>query len=152
MVVCVCLPSFQLLFPFYTSMEEYQFRKNNITGNSIYLEKRNFSFLGLHLCHMEGSQARGPIRAATGSPCHSHTRSDPSCVCDLHHRSWQHRILNPLSGVRDRTSILMDASWVCYHWTMKETPGNKLSTFTENQIKYETCLPRGRTQWVENSP
>ena len=26
---------------------------------------------------------------------------DPSHVCDPHHRSWQHWILNPLSGTRD---------------------------------------------------
>ena len=40
---------------------------------------------------------------------------DPSHICDLHHGSWQRRILNPLSEVRDRSFILMDASWVRYH-------------------------------------
>ena len=35
-------------------------------------------------------------------------------VCDLHHSSQQHQILNPLSGARDRTRILMDTSWVFY--------------------------------------
>ena len=38
---------------------------------------------------------------------------DQSCVCDLHHSSWQHRILNPLSEARDGTRILMDPSRVC---------------------------------------
>ena len=28
---------------------------------------------------------------------------DLRCACDLHHSSWQYRILNPLSNVRDRT-------------------------------------------------
>ena len=28
-----------------------------------------------------------------------------SCICDLHHSSWQHQILNPLSEARDRTGI-----------------------------------------------
>ena len=37
---------------------------------------------------------------------------DPSRICDLHHSSQQHRILNPLSEARDRTHVLMDASWV----------------------------------------
>ena len=46
-----------------------------------------------------GSQARGQIRAAavttiTGTP-------DPSCIFELHHSSWQHWILNPLSEARD---------------------------------------------------
>ena len=28
---------------------------------------------------------------------------DPSCICDLHHSSGQHQILNPLSEARDQT-------------------------------------------------
>ena len=37
---------------------------------------------------------------------------DPSHVSDLHHSSWQHQILNPLSEARDRTLILMGASQI----------------------------------------
>ena len=37
---------------------------------------------------------------------------DLSCVCDLHHRSWQCWIVNPLSEARDQTRILMDTSQV----------------------------------------
>ena len=37
---------------------------------------------------------------------------DPSHVWDLHHSSWQRRILNPLSEAGDQTSVLMDASQV----------------------------------------
>ena len=33
---------------------------------------------------------------------------DLSQVCDLHHSSWQLQILNPLSGARDGTRILID--------------------------------------------
>ena len=32
---------------------------------------------------------------------------DPSRVCDLHHSSWQHLILNPLIQARDGTHKLM---------------------------------------------
>ena len=39
---------------------------------------------------------------------------DPSHICALHHSSQQHQILNPLSGARDQTSILMDTSQVPY--------------------------------------
>ena len=37
---------------------------------------------------------------------------DPSRVCDLHHSSWQHQILNPLSEARDRTRHPMVPSWI----------------------------------------
>ena len=49
---------------------------------------------------------------------------DPSLICDLHHSSRQHRILNPLSKARDETCILWDASWVCYCCTTTGTPSN----------------------------
>ena len=37
---------------------------------------------------------------------------DLSCVCGLHYSSQQHRILNPLSKVRDQTHILRDISQI----------------------------------------
>ena len=37
---------------------------------------------------------------------------DPSRVCDLCHSSWQRRIINPLSELRDGTHVLMDTSGV----------------------------------------
>ena len=37
---------------------------------------------------------------------------DPSHICDLHHSSQQHWILNPLSKARDQTCILMDTSQI----------------------------------------
>ena len=40
---------------------------------------------------------------------------DPSCIFDLHGRSQQRQILNPLGEARDRTHILMDTNQVCYH-------------------------------------
>ena len=39
---------------------------------------------------------------------------DASCICELHHSSQQHWILNPLSEAKDRTHILMDTSRVCF--------------------------------------
>ena len=46
-----------------------------------------------------GSQARGRIRAV---------------AADLHHSSWQHWILNPLSAAGDQTQVLMDTGWAHY--------------------------------------
>ena len=42
----------------------------------------------------------------------SHTRQDPSHVCDLHHSSGQHQILNPQNKARDRACVLMDISQI----------------------------------------
>ena len=36
-------------------------------------------------------------------------------VCNLHHSSWQHRILNPLNETRDQTCLLVDASQIHFH-------------------------------------
>ena len=61
------------------------------------------------------SQARGQIGAAA---CATATATaDLRCVCDLHHSSLQHWILNPLSGARDQTYIFMDTSQVRYCWS-----------------------------------
>ena len=38
---------------------------------------------------------------------------DTSRICDLHHDSWQHGILNQLIEARDRTCNLTDPTWVC---------------------------------------
>ena len=40
---------------------------------------------------------------------------DPNCICTLHCSSQKHWILNPLSGARDQTHIIMDTNQVCYH-------------------------------------
>ena len=47
---------------------------------------------------------------------------DLSRVCDLHHSSRQHWILNLLNKDGDWTLILMDASWVRYRWATTGTP------------------------------
>ena len=58
------------------------------------------------------SQARGRIRT---------TLQDLSHVCDLHHSSWQRRILNPL---REARGILMVPSWKCFCCASVGTPPN----------------------------
>ena len=52
---------------------------------------------------------------ATGTPNLSH-------VCDLHHSSWQHQIINRLSKARDQTYILMDASQIHFCRATAGTP------------------------------
>ena len=73
-----------------------------------------FVLLGLYLSHMEvprlGVESELQLQAYTAAIA----MPDPSCICNLHHRSRQCRILNPLSGTRDQTRVLMDISQVCY--------------------------------------
>ena len=48
---------------------------------------------------------------------------DLSRIRDLHHSSWQHRMLNPLSGARDGTHIFVATSRVCFLCAATGTPG-----------------------------
>ena len=56
-----------------------------------------------------GSQARRPVRAV--AMAYTTATQYLSRVYELHHSSWQHRILNPLSEARDGTRVLMVTSW-----------------------------------------
>ena len=59
------------------------------------------------------SQARGWNRAAAaGLRTTATAKPHLSLVCDLHHSSRQHWILNPLSEARNWTCVLMDTSQV----------------------------------------
>ena len=51
---------------------------------------------------------------------------DLSCICNLHHSSWQCQSLNPLKEARDRTCTLMDTSLVLHHRAMLGTPAESL--------------------------
>ena len=72
----------------------------------------SFVFSGPHPGHVEaprlGVQSELLLTAYTTATA----MLDPSRVCELHHSSWQCQILNSLSEARDRTRVLMDASWV----------------------------------------
>ena len=52
------------------------------------------------------------LRAAPAANATATATWDPSRICNLHHNSQQHQILNPLSKARDLTHILMDTSLV----------------------------------------
>ena len=56
------------------------------------------------------SQSMGQIGAAAASLAMATAVQDLSHVCDLHYSSQQGQILNPLSGARDQTQVLMDTS------------------------------------------
>ena len=67
-----------------------------------------FFFLGLHLWHMEGPRLGVEFELQVLAYTTTIATRNLSLVCNLHHSSWQHRILNPLSEARDRTCNLTD--------------------------------------------
>ena len=56
---------------------------------------------------------------------------DPSRVCDLHHRSRQHQILNPLSEARDQACNLMALVGFVNHRTMTGIPRAYILEFSQ---------------------
>ena len=79
-------------------------------------------FLGLHLQHMEAP--RQGVKWEPQLPAYTTVTAtrDPSRVCDLHHSSGQHRILNLLSEARDRACIFMDTGGAPYLRATTGTP------------------------------
>ena len=77
-----------------------------------------FCFLGPHPQLME--VPRLVIESELWLPATA--TSDLSHICDLHHRSQQHRIFNSLGEARDRTHNLMVPSQIHFHCAMMGTP------------------------------
>ena len=72
----------------------------------------SFVFLGLHPQPMEVLRLGAESQLFLLSYTTATAAPDPSSVCDLHHSSRQHRILNPLSEARDPTCVLMVSSQI----------------------------------------
>ena len=78
--------------------------------------------LGLHLQHIKVSRLGLELELQLLACATATAMLYLSHVCDLHHSSQHHWILNPLSEARDWTHTLMDISWVCDPWAMMGTP------------------------------
>ena len=81
-----------------------------------------FFFLGPHLLHMEVPRLGAKLELQLLAYTTATAMPNPSCICKLHHSSWQCQILNPVSKARDQTHVLMDTSGVCYHSAKMGTP------------------------------
>ena len=86
-----------------------------------------FCFLGPHSRQVE--VPRLGVQSELQLPATATATPDPSCICDLHHSSWQPWILNPLSKVRDWTRNLIVPSRIRFHWA---TTGTPVLTFRTN--------------------
>ena len=86
------------------------------------------------------SQARGRMELQLPAYTTTTATRDPSRVCNLHHSSWQHWTLNPLSEARDRTHNLMVPSWIRFLCATTGTPQLILSG-EKRQEKHSRDVP-----------
>ena len=82
-----------------------------------------FCVLGPYLWHLEVPRVGDESELQLLAYARATATQDPGCICELHHSSRQHWILNPLSEARDQTHILLDTSWVHNCWATRGTPG-----------------------------
>ena len=77
---------------------------------------------GLHPQHME--VPRLGVESELHLPAYTTAIAmwNPSCVCNLHHSSRQHQILDPLSEARDGTCNLMVPNRICFRCATTGTP------------------------------
>ena len=80
------------------------------SSSSFFFFLLSFVFLGPYPWHME--VPRLGVQSELQLPTCTTATRNPSCLCDLHHSSWQCRILSLLSKARDRIRVLMDVSQV----------------------------------------
>ena len=84
-------------------------------GHNLFLFFFFFFFLGPHLQQIEVPRLEGELEVQLPAYTTATAMWDPNCICNLHHSSWQHWILNPLSEAMDCTHILIDTSRIHYH-------------------------------------
>ena len=82
----------------------------------------SFVFLGPHPWHMEVPRLGVELELLLPAYATAIAMPDPSHICNLHLRSRQCRIFNPLSKARDLTRNLMVPSWIHFPCTMMGTP------------------------------
>ena len=119
-ILCMNLnvdPFSVLLLDIHIASHFFATEQQHICPTHLYMYMYNFVcfFFRATLMAYRSFQAEGPIRAAAAVCATATAMPDLSCSCDLHCSSWQGWILKPLSGVRDRTHILMDIARLHYH-------------------------------------
>ena len=90
-----------------------------------------YCFLGPHLQHMEVPRLGSALELLLPVYTTATGMQDPSCVCSLHHSSWQCQILNPLREAMDQICTLMAPSQIHFHCATKVTPKVHLLTVEE---------------------
>ena len=91
-------------------------------GYLILQERFSFFFLGPHLWHMEVHRLGVQSKLQVSADATATATWDLSHVCDLHHNSRQHQILDPLNEARNWTRHIMVPSQVHFCCAMTGTP------------------------------
>ena len=81
----------------------------------------SFGFSGPYPWHME--VPRLGVESELQLPVYTTDTAtwDLNHVCNLHHSTWQHGILNPLSKASDQIHVLMDTGGFLNHWATTGT-------------------------------
>ena len=84
----------------------------SLTSASLFFSFFPFFFpKGPHQWHMQVPRLGVELEQQPLAYTTAVAMQDPSCICNLHCRSQQCLILNPLSEAKDQTCMLMDTSW-----------------------------------------
>ena len=89
------LPTCTMLTSWHSLWSLQECERQVLSVISIYL------FIWLQVWHMEVPRLGVRLELQLPVYTHSHNNADLSCICNLHHSSWQYQILNPLSEARD---------------------------------------------------
>ena len=100
----------------------------------------------LHLWHMEVPRLGVEWELQLPAYTTATATLDLSSICNPHHSSWQHRILNPLSKARDRTCNLTVTSQTHFHCATIGTPPYLEKRIFAHVIKLR--ILRQRLSWV----
>ena len=82
-------------------------------------------FLGPHAWYMEVPRLGVQLELLLLAYARATAMPDLSCVCNLHHSSWQHQILNLLSG----SEIQPASSWTLI-WFISAEPQQQLPIYS----------------------
>jgi len=88
------------------------------------------------------SQARSWMELQLPATATATATWDQSHVCNVHHGSWHHWILKPLSRARDQTQVLTDTSWIRFPYATTGVP--LLPSLAEASFTFDcvTCNPK----------
>ena len=91
-----------------------------------------FHFSGPHVWHIKLPRLEVESELQLLAYTTATAMLDLSHVCNLHHSSRPHQILNPLSEAMDLTISSWDTSWVCY--SLSHNGNSRIHSFFLNSV------------------